>query len=159
MCGIVGFYGPDNVVQDIVIGLTALQHRGQDAAGIATFDDNFHLCKGNGLISDVFKPKQLKKLKGNIGIGHARYTTQGSGDAELAQPFGRGVNFEFAVADLGAVRARIVRYGYPIRLDVHERWYRVGEEEVGVRQLLVQDPDGYLLRFQEALGMRPSGGV
>lgn len=76
--------------------------------------------------------------------------------AELAWPFGRGVNFEFAVADLGAVRARIVRHGYPLRLDIHERWYRVGEEEAGVRQLLVQDPDGYLLRFQEALGMRPS---
>ena len=40
-----------------------LQHRGQDAAGMATFDGNFHLCKGNGLISDVFRPKQLKKLK------------------------------------------------------------------------------------------------
>ncbi|MBC6697238.1 amidophosphoribosyltransferase [Hymenobacter puniceus] len=103
MCGIVGFYGPDDVAHDIVFGLTALQHRGQDAAGIATFDENFHLCKGNGLISDVFKPKQLKKLKGNIGIGHARYTTQGSGDAELAQPFTTSYPFGLSMVHNGNV--------------------------------------------------------
>ncbi|MBO0356896.1 amidophosphoribosyltransferase [Hymenobacter sp. BT186] len=103
MCGIVGFYGPDDVVQDIVIGLTALQHRGQDAAGIATFDDNFHLHKGNGLINDVFKPKQLKKLKGNIGIGHARYTTQGSNDTELAQPFTTSYPFGLSMVHNGNV--------------------------------------------------------
>ena len=103
MCGIVGFYGPEDVAHDIVFGLTALQHRGQDAAGIATFDDNFHLCKGNGLISDVFRPKQLKKLKGNIGIGHARYTTQGSGDAELAQPFTTSYPFGLSMVHNGNV--------------------------------------------------------
>lgn len=103
MCGIVGFYGPDDVAHDIVFGLTALQHRGQDAAGIATFDENFHLCKGNGLISDVFKPKQLRKLKGNIGIGHARYTTQGSSDAELAQPFTTSYPFGLSMVHNGNV--------------------------------------------------------
>ena len=103
MCGIVGFYGPDSVVQDIVIGLTALQHRGQDAAGIATFDDNFHLHKGNGLINDVFKPKQLKKLKGNIGIGHARYTTQGANETELAQPFTTSYPFGLSMVHNGNV--------------------------------------------------------
>ncbi|WP_019946599.1 amidophosphoribosyltransferase [Hymenobacter aerophilus] len=103
MCGIVGFYGPEDVAHDIVFGLTALQHRGQDAAGMATFDGNFHLCKGNGLISDVFRPKQLKKLKGNIGIGHARYTTQGSSDAELAQPFTTSYPFGLAMVHNGNV--------------------------------------------------------
>ncbi|GAB3830179.1 amidophosphoribosyltransferase [Hymenobacter jeollabukensis] len=103
MCGIVGFFGPDDVVGDIVVGLTALQHRGQDAAGIASFDGNFHLHKGNGLINDVFKPKHLKKLKGNIGIGHARYTTQGSGDAELAQPFTTSYPFGLAMVHNGNV--------------------------------------------------------
>ncbi len=79
--------------------------------------------------------------------------------AELIYPFGRGVNFEFAVADLEAVRAWIIRHDYPIRLDLRERWYRVGGQEAGVRQLLVQDPDGYLLRFQEALGTRSVSGL
>ncbi|UYZ62669.1 amidophosphoribosyltransferase [Hymenobacter weizhouensis] len=103
MCGIVGFYGPEDVAHDIVFGLTALQHRGQDAAGICTFDDNFHLCKGNGLIADVFRPKQLKKLTGNIGIGHARYTTQGSNDSALAQPFTTSYPFGLAMVHNGNV--------------------------------------------------------
>ncbi|QNE40999.1 amidophosphoribosyltransferase [Hymenobacter sp. NBH84] len=103
MCGIVGFYGPDDVAHDIVFGLTALQHRGQDAAGIATFDGNFHLHKGNGLIADVFRPKFLKKLKGNIGIGHARYTTQGSNDSELAQPFTTSYPFGLSMVHNGNV--------------------------------------------------------
>ena len=103
MCGIVGFYGPEDVAHDILFGLTALQHRGQDAAGICTFDENFHLCKGNGLVNDVFRPKQLKKLLGNIGIGHVRYTTQGSGDADLAQPFTTSYPFGLAMVHNGNV--------------------------------------------------------
>ncbi|WP_460549596.1 amidophosphoribosyltransferase [Hymenobacter daeguensis] len=103
MCGIVGFHGPDNVVGDMIIGLTALQHRGQDAAGIATFDDSFHLCKGQGLVNDVFKPKHVKKLKGNIGIGHVRYTTQGANDSDLAQPFTTSYPFGLAMVHNGNV--------------------------------------------------------
>ncbi|SMB95177.1 amidophosphoribosyltransferase [Hymenobacter roseosalivarius DSM 11622] len=103
MCGIVGFYGPEPVAADIVVGLTALQHRGQDAAGIVTFDDTFHLCKGNGLVNDVFKPKHVKKLKGNIGIGHVRYTTQGSNDSELAQPFTTSYPFGLSMVHNGNV--------------------------------------------------------
>ncbi|KUG08093.1 amidophosphoribosyltransferase [Solirubrum puertoriconensis] len=103
MCGIVGFFGPDDVAHDMVFGLTALQHRGQDAAGMCTFDDNFHLCKGNGLVADVFRPKQLKKLTGNIGIGHVRYTTQGSNDSALAQPFTTSYPFGLAMVHNGNV--------------------------------------------------------
>lgn len=103
MCGIAGFYGPDPVVADMLIGLTALQHRGQDAAGIATFDDSFHLCKGQGLVHDVFRPKQVKKLRGNIGIGHVRYTTQGANDSDLAQPFLTSYPFGLAMVHNGNV--------------------------------------------------------
>jgi amidophosphoribosyltransferase len=87
----------------MIIGLTALQHRGQDAAGIATFDDSFHLCKGQGLVNDVFKPKHVKKLKGNIGIGHVRYTTQGANDSDLAQPFTTSYPFGLAMVHNGNV--------------------------------------------------------
>jgi amidophosphoribosyltransferase len=104
MCGIVGFHGPERVVGDMIIGLTALQHRGQDAAGIATFDgDAFHLHKGQGLVNDVFKPKHIKKLTGNTGIGHVRYTTQGANDSDLAQPFTTSYPFGLAMVHNGNV--------------------------------------------------------
>ena len=104
MCGIVGFHGPEGVVQDMIIGLTALQHRGQDAAGIATFDGSaFHLHKGQGLVNDVFKRKQIKKLSGNTGIGHVRYTTQGANDSDLAQPFTTSYPFGMAMLHNGNV--------------------------------------------------------
>jgi len=103
MCGIVGFHGPEDVVQDMIVGLTALQHRGQDAAGIATFDDSFHLHKGQGLVNDVFKPKHVKKLTGHTGIGHVRYTTQGANDSELAQPFLTSYPFGLAMVHNGNV--------------------------------------------------------
>jgi CHASE3 domain sensor protein len=76
--------------------------------------------------------------------------------AKLVFPFGRGINFEFAIADLEAVHTRIKHHNYPIRLDIQEKWHRVGDREAGVRQFLVQDPDGYLLRFQQDIGMRPA---
>ena len=65
-----------------------LQHRGQDAAGIATsFEDHFYLHKGNGLITDVFDAGNMAKLLGNAGIGHVRYPTAGCGSVAEAQPF------------------------------------------------------------------------
>jgi amidophosphoribosyltransferase len=96
MCGIVGFYGNNDVVYDLVSGLTALQHRGQDSAGIVTFKDTFHIKKGLGLVSNIFKEKNLKRLAGNIGIGHVRYTTQGANELLNVQPF--SVNYPFGLA-------------------------------------------------------------
>jgi len=96
MCGIVGFYGKHDVVYDLVSGLTALQHRGQDSAGIITFEKTFHIKKGLGLVSDVFKEKNFKRLTGNIGIGHVRYTTQGGNELLNVQPF--AVNYPFGLA-------------------------------------------------------------
>ena len=67
--------------------LTVLQHRGQDAAGIATCDqDKFHLRKQLGLVRDVFRDTHMISLRGSMGIGHLRYPTAGSQDRELAQP-------------------------------------------------------------------------
>lgn len=96
MCGIVGFYGHEDVVYDLVSGLTALQHRGQDSAGIVTFQDTFHVKKGLGLVSQVFTEKNFKRLIGKIGIGHVRYTTQGSNELINVQPF--AVNYPFGLA-------------------------------------------------------------
>jgi len=64
-----------------------IQHRGQDAAGMMTYDGQFHIRKNLGLISDVFHTRHMRKLTGNVGIGHTRYSTIGSGDPNEAQPF------------------------------------------------------------------------
>jgi amidophosphoribosyltransferase len=88
MCGIIGIVGKQPVTPSIYDALTILQHRGQDAAGIATLDGHkIRLRKGNGLVTDVFPHAELAKLKGNIGIGHVRYPTAGSDSLDEAQPF------------------------------------------------------------------------
>jgi amidophosphoribosyltransferase len=87
MCGIVGIISKESAIDKIYPALLALQHRGQDAAGAATFGDGFHLKKGDGLVVNVFNQKNLERLKGAVGIGHVRYPTVGAGGAEDAQPF------------------------------------------------------------------------
>lgn len=88
MCGIIGIVGKQAVTPAIYDALTILQHRGQDAAGIATLEGHhLHLFKGNGLVRDVFPHSQLERLTGNAGIGHVRYPTAGSSCMDEAQPF------------------------------------------------------------------------
>lgn len=89
MCGIVGVVSHSPVNQFIYDSLLLLQHRGQDAAGIATANGNaFHMHKGNGMVRDVFRTRNMRSLPGNVGIGQVRYPTAGSASsAEEAQPF------------------------------------------------------------------------
>ena len=89
MCGIIGAVATIPVNQLIYDGLMVLQHRGQDAAGIATAEGStFHLHKGPGLVRDVFRTRNMRALPGNIGIGHVRYPTAGSAyNFAEAQPF------------------------------------------------------------------------
>ena len=89
MCGIIGVVATTPVNQLLYDGLQVLQHRGQDAAGIATADaDRFHMHKGPGLVRDVFRTRNMRNLVGNWGIGHCRYPTAGSAhNAAEAQPF------------------------------------------------------------------------
>lgn len=88
MCGIVGIVGRSNVNQTLYDALTVLQHRGQDAAGIVTCDDDkLYLRKDNGMVRDVFRSRHMRRLIGNIGIGHVRYPTAGSSSSAEAQPF------------------------------------------------------------------------
>ena len=85
MCGIVGIVGKSPVNQIIYDGLTVLQHRGQDAAGIVTIDEGtFRLRKANGFVRDVFQERHMQRLQGNIGIGHVRYPTAGSASSAEA---------------------------------------------------------------------------
>ncbi len=89
MCGILGVMATTPVNQLLYDGLMVLQHRGQDAAGIATAEGNtFHLHKGPGLVRDVFRTRNMRALPGNVGIGHVRYPTAGSAyNFAEAQPF------------------------------------------------------------------------
>ena len=88
MCGIIGIVGRSPVNQALYDGLTVLQHRGQDAAGIVTYDQGkLYLRKANGLVRDVFRARHMQELVGNVGIGHVRYPTAGSASSAEAQPF------------------------------------------------------------------------
>ena len=88
MCGIIGIVAHSPVNQAIYDGLTVLQHRGQDAAGIITSDGGrLHLRKNNGLVRDVFHTRHMLQLHGNMGIGHVRYPTAGCESSAEAQPF------------------------------------------------------------------------
>ena len=90
MCAIVGVTtDKPNACLTIYNAMTVLQHRGQDAAGMATFDfdGKLNIFKDNGLVRDVFEEKQMIGLKGSLGLGHTRYPTAGSYNFEEAQPF------------------------------------------------------------------------
>lgn len=91
-CGVFGYFSTDNnAASSIYYGLHALQHRGQESAGIVVCDTkgplgNIYSHKGMGLVSEIFHPEILNSLKGNIGIGHVRYSTTGQSSIENAQP-------------------------------------------------------------------------
>jgi len=89
MCGIVGVVARSPVNQLLYDGMTVLQHRGQDAAGIVTAEGrSFHMHKGRGLVRDVFRTRDMRNLVGHMGIAHCRYPTAGSAASEAeAQPF------------------------------------------------------------------------
>ncbi|HEC20736.1 MAG TPA: amidophosphoribosyltransferase [Gammaproteobacteria bacterium] len=97
MCGIIGIVGTENVNQNLYDGLTVLQHRGQDAAGMVTCDKRrLYLRKDNGLVRDVFRTRHMLGLQGSMGIGHVRYPTAGCFTSAEAQPF--YVNSPFGIS-------------------------------------------------------------
>ena len=97
MCGIVGIVGTSDVAAQLYDGLTVLQHRGQDAAGIATVNGTqLRVHKGNGLVRDVFDARAMALLEGKVGVGHCRYPTAGSEGSDEAQPF--YVNSPYGIA-------------------------------------------------------------
>src|SRR3954465_8182657 len=98
MCGIVGVYGHPEAANITYLGLHALQHRGQEAAGIVTSDgDRFHQWKEQGLVADAFSRGELEQLPGHLAIGHVRYSTAGESSLRNAQPLA----VEFAHGSIG----------------------------------------------------------
>ncbi|MHB8585791.1 MAG: amidophosphoribosyltransferase [Thermoplasmatota archaeon] len=108
-CGIVGIAAMVPVSGDIAYALRALQHRGQESAGIATVDAvdgayKFHHHKQMGLVEQAFTPDTLRGLEGNVGIGHVRYATQGASRLENAQPIlAASIRGEIAIAHNGEI--------------------------------------------------------
>lgn len=112
MCGIIGIFSHKPVANELYDGLIHLQHRGQDAAGILTYNKRFHLKKGAGYVRDVFDENNMQRLEGNWGIGHTRYPTAGSKfSVEDAQPFFFNYPYGIALAHNGDITnyAELVR--------------------------------------------------
>ena len=103
-CGVFGIFAPDHLVAHLTyLGLYALQHRGQESAGMAVSDgESITVVKDMGLVSNVFDEKNLAALNGNLAIGQTRYSTTGSSTWRNAQPVYRGIgNIEFALGHNG----------------------------------------------------------
>ncbi len=103
MCGVLAIFDAEETVGKIYTGLMTLQHRGQDAAGILTYDGRFHLKKGNGLVRDIFDEHNIARLRGEVGLAHTRYPTVGEGSVEDAQPFWINRPFGIAIVHNGNV--------------------------------------------------------
>jgi amidophosphoribosyltransferase len=103
MCGVIGIIGNHEVFKDLYQGILAIQHRGQDSAGMITYDGRFHTKKGNGLVNDIFDERNALRLTGTVGIGHTRYPTVGGGRGEDAQPFFVNSPFGIIMAHNGNV--------------------------------------------------------
>ena len=183
MCGIVGIVDAGGVSIQLYYALYALQHRGQESAGISTFDGtNLHKFKGNGLVADVFSPSVLSDLKGTAGVGHVRYPTTGSNLPENIQP----LNFQFQdhfisiahngnLINTGELRASYERAGQifttttdteiiaKILIDAISNAGSV-EDAVGLcmhklvgSYATIMMIDGVLYGFRDPLGIKPLG--
>ena len=104
-CGVFGIFGVPDAASLTYYGLHALQHRGQEGAGIVAVDNGtFRRIKGNGLVTEVFNEEKLATLRGDMAIGHVRYTTAGGGGIENVQPFlFRHNSGDFAMAHNGNI--------------------------------------------------------
>ena len=179
-CGIFGVYAPEEDVARITFfGLYALQHRGQESAGIATANSRtLYLKTGMGLVSQVFDEDDLSYLPGRFAIGHTRYSTTGSSNACNAQPFRvSGPNGELALGHNGNIvnaqemRAELEQQGVTFTtgsdseviaqmlahapgLDWKERWAHVMRKLNGAYSLAVITPDGIMMA-RDPMGNRP----
>jgi lactoylglutathione lyase len=76
----------------------------------------------------------------------------------LRHPYGRGINLQISARSISRIANRLRKSRYPVKVPAHDNWYRKGESLLGCRELLVEDPDGYLLRFSQDIGRRSAGG-
>ncbi|XP_066998656.1 amidophosphoribosyltransferase isoform X2 [Anabrus simplex] len=134
-----------DVAQVICLGLVALQHRGQESAGIVTSEGycakGFHVHKGMGMIGNIFTDDSMKKLKGNLGIGHTRYSTSAASEEVNCQPFvvhtahgALAVAHNGELVNCGSLRKKVLSRG--IGLSTHS------DSELITQALCLNPPDG-----------------
>jgi len=131
MCGVIGIYGNSDVFKDLYQGLLAIQHRGQDSAGVITYNGRLHIKKGNGLIRDIFTEENFRRLTGKMGIGHTRYPTIGGGRGEDAQPF--FVNSPYGI--IMAHNGNVINYSQ-LREYLFKEYHRLLNSENDVEVIL-----------------------
>lgn len=184
-CGVFGIISPDSQVSmPIYFGLVALQHRGQEAAGIASFDGTkIRITSGMGLASQVFDQKKLQFLYGKTGIGHVRYSTTGSSSVENAQPFlfkapagsialafnGNILNYFELKEELekkghlfvSSVDTELIAQLFAVELksfseeDLFEACRKVMEKLDGAYSILLLTEKGQVLAFRDPKGFKP----
>ncbi len=152
-CAVFGIYGHREAANFTYLGLYALQHRGQEGAGIVSSDgQNFYMEKGMGLVSDIFTKKEIRRLRGHKAIGHNRYSTAGESHLRNVQPL--TVNFAFgnlAVAHNGnltnasMLRSELEAYGAIFQSD--------SDTEVIIHLMAHSKGDTLLERLIEALSL------
>ncbi|MDZ7797303.1 MAG: amidophosphoribosyltransferase [Candidatus Marinimicrobia bacterium] len=127
-----GISGYEDISPELVGGLVAIQHRGQDSAGVLTYrDGRFHSHKGCGHVSQAFRKVDIAKLAGNIGLGHVRYATVGSTEAIDAQPF--AVNYPFGIAMVH--NGNVINF-VKLREVLNDQYHRMVETSNDVELLL-----------------------
>ncbi len=131
MCGVIGIIGNTEAFRDLYQGLLAIQHRGQDAAGIITYDGRFHTKKGNGLVRDIFSAENAERLRGTVGVGHTRYPTIGGGSGEDAQPF--HVNSPFGI--ILAHNGNVVNYR-ELKVELFDKYQRLLDSDCDAEIIL-----------------------
>ena len=158
MCGFIGIANSSAAGAELYDGLVAIQHRGQDAAGILTVDSegHFHGHKDAGLVRDVFRADHLARAIGRLGIAHVRYPTVGAGGPEDAQPFVTQYPFGIAMVHNG----NVTNYE-PLAVELKEKERRWLESRCDVEVILQvfaaeladRTPDGFTLEaYQAAVG-------
>jgi amidophosphoribosyltransferase len=131
MCGVLGIYDNEEVIAKIYDAMLTLQHRGQDSAGILTYDGQYHLKKGNGLVQDIFDERNIDRLRGYTGIGHTRYPTVGEGSVEDAQPF--WINYPFGIA--GAHNGNVTNFA-ELKRDLFEKAHKIINSNCDIEVIL-----------------------
>jgi amidophosphoribosyltransferase len=142
MCGVLGIYDNEDVIAKIYDAMLTIQHRGQDSAGVLTFDGKYHLKKGNGLVQDIFDERNINRLRGFAGIGHTRYPTVGEGSVEDAQPF--WINYPFGIA--GAHNGNVTNFA-ELKKELYEKSQKIINSNCDVEAIL-NIFAGYLEKFK-----------
>ena len=152
-CAVFGIYGHKEAANLTYLGLYALQHRGQESSGIISSDgQNFFIEKGMGLVADIFSKKEIRRLKGNMAIGHNRYSTSGDSHLRNVQPL--TVNYAFGnlalahngnLTNASMLRSELEAYGSIFQSD--------SDSEVIVHLIAHSKEETFLNRVIEALTM------